>query len=136
MDWKNKPKEFWRERLTDLQYKVTQEHGTERAFSGEYYDNKAEGEYACVCCGTPLFDSKTKYDSGSGWPSFYEAMNGRSTDLIEFKRDASHGMERIEILCKTCGAHLGHIFDDGPKPTGQRYCVNSASLNFKPKETK
>ena len=132
MDWKNKPKSFWRERLTDLQYKVTQEHATERAFTGEYNNHKAEGEYVCVCCGTVLFDSQTKFDSGCGWPSFYDAVGGKSTDLIEFKADTSHGMDRIEILCKTCGAHLGHVFDDGPQPTGKRYCNNGVALWFVP----
>lgn len=134
MDWKNKPKEFWRDKLTDIQYKVTQEGGTERAFTGEYWNNKDFGEYRCVCCDTPLFESVTKYDSGCGWPSFYAPKAGAAGEGkdIEYLPDHSHGMERIEVRCKTCGAHLGHIFDDGPKPTGKRYCINSASLKFIP----
>ena len=114
-----------------MQYKVTREAATERAFTGEYWNKKDEGEYKCVCCGTPLFESLTKYDSGCGWPSFYAA---KDSDKIEYKQDDSHGMNRVEVCCKTCGAHLGHIFDDGPQPTGQRYCINSASLDFEGKK--
>lgn len=135
MDWKNKPKSFWRDKLKPIEYAVTQESGTERAFSGEHWDNKDAGHYLCVCCGTPLFESTEKFDSGCGWPSFFAPKTGDAgagTD-IEYITDNSHGMKRIEVRCKTCGAHLGHIFDDGPREkTGKRYCINSASLNFVP----
>ena len=118
-----------RERLTPLQYEVTQKHGTERAFSGVYWDSKDDGTYHCVVCDEPLFSSDTKYDSGSGWPSFWEALDPAKVTL---KKDRSFGMVRTEALCSTCGAHLGHVFPDGPQPTGDRFCMNSASLNLKP----
>ena len=117
-----------RERLTKLQYDVTQKAGTERAFSGAYHDTKDPGVYHCIVCDAALFSSDTKFDSGSGWPSFYEAMD---SELVTMKQDRSHGMVRTEAVCATCGAHLGHVFPDGPNPTGDRFCMNSASLNLK-----
>jgi peptide-methionine (R)-S-oxide reductase len=120
-----------RERLTDLQYEVTQRAGTERAFTGAYHDLKDPGIYHCIVCDAELFSSDTKYDSGSGWPSFYEAID---PDRVTVKEDRSHGMIRTEALCANCGAHLGHVFPDGPRPTGDRFCMNSASLNHKPHE--
>jgi len=119
--------EFWRDKLTPEEFHVCREKGTERAFTGEYWNCKEEGTYECRCCGEPLFLSATKYDSGSGWPSFYEPASG---DVILEERDASHGMVRTEIMCKACGAHLGHVFEDGPAPTGLRYCVNSLSIKL------
>lgn len=120
-----------RERLTPEQYRVTQQAGTEPAFTGAYWDTKDRGTYRCVVCHEPLFSSDTKYDSGSGWPSFWEALD---PDAVTLHEDRSHGMVRVEVRCATCDAHLGHVFPDGPRPTGQRFCMNSASLDFVPTE--
>ncbi|HSA76745.1 MAG TPA: peptide-methionine (R)-S-oxide reductase MsrB [Nitrosarchaeum sp.] len=121
----------WKEVLTPDQFEVCINKGTEPPFSGKYYKNKEKGTYKCVCCGEPLFTSETKYDSGSGWPSFWQPL---SDEKIEYISDNAYGMVRTEVNCKKCGAHLGHVFDDGPKPTNLRYCINSISLDLEKKD--
>lgn len=115
----------WRQMLTPEQFRVTRQKGTERAFAGAYCESKEPGTYACVCCGTPLFESTNKFESGTGWPSFTEPL---VADAVRLEKDYTYGMQRVEVLCNVCDAHLGHVFDDGPKPTGLRYCLNSVSL--------
>jgi len=124
-----KTEEEWKQQLSPEQYNVARQAGTERAFTGKYWDTKDEGTYNCVCCGAPLFSSETKFNSGTGWPSFYQPVDQTA---VEEHTDRSYGMTRTEARCARCGAHLGHVFPDGPKPTGMRYCMNSASLDLKP----
>ncbi|WP_049937100.1 peptide-methionine (R)-S-oxide reductase MsrB [Haloplanus natans] len=133
----------WRDRLTEEEYRILRERGTEPKFSGDFLDRKGNGTYTCAGCGAELFDSDTKFDSGSGWPSFYDAVgrsptsnrtgSGDAVDgAVELETDTRHGMTRTEVLCATCGGHLGHVFEDGPDPTGKRYCINSVALDFDP----
>ena len=125
-----KTEEQWRAELSDEQFHVTRQHGTERPFTGEYNDCKDPGIYQCICCGHPLFDADHKFDSGTGWPSFFQPLNG---DAVETQTDVSMLMNRTEVHCSQCDAHLGHVFPDGPLPTGERYCMNSVSLRLSPK---
>lgn len=121
----------WRAQLAQTDYEVTRQAATERAFTGRYWDHFEDGKYKCVCCGVTLFASNTKFDAGCGWPSYWQP---EQEGLIERVRDVAHGMIRVEVRCQNCGAHLGHVFDDGPQPTGDRYCINSAALDFDPRE--
>jgi peptide-methionine (R)-S-oxide reductase len=120
----------WRAQLKPMQYRVARQGDTERPFSGKYWDHTDEGKYLCVGCGTPLFDSSTKFDAGCGWPSYFQPIN---SEVVERVLDESLGMVRVEVRCNRCGSHLGHVFEDGPEPTGERFCINSAAIDFKPK---
>lgn len=126
----HKTDEEWRAELSPMQYKVARQAATERAFTGTYWNHEEAGQYNCIGCGTPLFASSTKFDAGCGWPSYFEPVN---SDVVERVVDDSHGMVRVEVRCQKCGSHLGHVFPDGPQPTGERFCINSASINFKAK---
>jgi len=125
-----KSEDQWRAELDPTQFDVTRRAATERPFSGKYWDHWSDGKYNCVGCGTPLFDSNTKFDAGCGWPSYFAPING---ELVERVVDRTHGMVRVEVRCNRCGSHLGHVFEDGPEPTGERFCINSAALHFAPK---
>jgi peptide-methionine (R)-S-oxide reductase len=130
-DYKVKKTEAeWKTLLDETQYAVARKAATEYAFSGKYWDHFQDGIYRCVCCNAPLFDAKTKFDAGCGWPSYFEPLRA---DIIERVEDRTHGMVRVEVRCQDCGAHLGHVFDDGPQPTGERFCINSAAIDFTPR---